>query len=370
MMMQNELEEYLRNGTREIVQEIITASFKNPKASLFMARHGIDHRQAEKKRKQAETVGEHIPPFLIASITEQCNLHCKGCYARAVQRCGDAHPASKALTGTQWSDIFSQAEELGVEFILLAGGEPFVRRDVLKAAGEYPPVLFPIFTNGTMIDEDYLRLLDEKRNLLPVLSIEGNKETTDARRGPGIYQKIVSIMERLKGKGIIFGASVTVTKANRNEVLSAAFIRSLQTAGAKAIVYVEFVPMDEADRNLAPDDTDRDFMRNAMDSRRKEFENMVLIAFPGDEKASGGCLAAGRGFFHINARGGAEPCPFSPYSDTNVMKTSLRGALRSPLFQALSGGGNLSEEHIGGCVLFEQRTQVEALLKKETESKT
>ena len=49
-------------------------------------------------------------------------------------------------------------------------------------------------------------------------------------------------------------------------------------------------------------------------------------------------MAAGRGFFHINSHGSAEPCPFSPYSDTNVRDTSLRQALQSPLFTALQGG--------------------------------
>ena len=89
---------------------------------------------------------------------------------------------------------------------------------------------------------------------------------------------------------------------------------------------------------------------------------MVYISFPGDEKSSGGCVAAGRGFFHINSHGGAEPCPFSPYSDINVRETSLREALRSPLFMALQSGGILSDDHEGGCVLYEKREQVEALL--------
>ena len=89
---------------------------------------------------------------------------------------------------------------------------------------------------------------------------------------------------------------------------------------------------------------------------------MVYISFPGDEKSSGGCVAAGRGFFHINSHGGAEPCPFSPYSDINVRDTSLREALRSPLFTALRDGGLLNDDHEGGCVLYEKRTQVEALL--------
>ena len=89
---------------------------------------------------------------------------------------------------------------------------------------------------------------------------------------------------------------------------------------------------------------------------------MVFISFPGDEKTSGGCLAAGRGFFHINSHGGAEPCPFSPYSDMNVRDTSVREALNSKLFQKLLRENVLMEEHEGGCVLFERREQVEALL--------
>jgi MoaA/NifB/PqqE/SkfB family radical SAM enzyme len=89
---------------------------------------------------------------------------------------------------------------------------------------------------------------------------------------------------------------------------------------------------------------------------------MVLIAFPGDEKSSGGCVAAGRGFFHINSHGGAEPCPFSPYSDINVKNTSLREAMHSPLFTALRDGSILMDNHTGGCVLFEKRDMVEALI--------
>lgn len=70
---------------------------------------------------------------------------------------------------------------------------------------------------------------------------------------------------------------------------------------------------------------------------------MVYLSFPGDEKGTGGCVAAGRGFFHINSHGGAEPCPFSPYSDINVRDTSLKAALNSHLFTELRNGGFLLE---------------------------
>ena len=88
------------------------------------------------------------------------------------------------------------------------------------------------------------------------------------------------------------------------------------------------------------------------------------MSFPGDEKLSDGCLAAGRGFFHINSHGGAEPCPASPYSDTNLCDTSLIETLDSNLFKSLRDGGILMDDHEGGCVLFEHRDEVEKILNK------
>ena len=95
---------------------------------------------------------------------------------------------------------------------------------------------------------------------------------------------------------------------------------------------------------------------------RSEIDDMVILSFPGDEKHSGGCLAAGRGFFHINPTGGAAPCPFSPYSDVSLKETPLREVLGSPLFRRLQASDLLQEEHTGGCVLFGKDEQVKAML--------
>ena len=57
-----------------------------------------------------------------------------------------------------------------------------MRRDVIESAGRHKKVIFPVFTNGTLMQEGCLTLFSENRNLLPVLSIEGGKEQTDARR--------------------------------------------------------------------------------------------------------------------------------------------------------------------------------------------
>ena len=356
-----DIQAYMTRGVERIVADSLRATLKDPRGSAFMVKFAAASRKASKIRAEEEKNGVHIPPFLIASITSSCNLHCAGCYSRCNHATQDSEPVSQ-LTSEEWLSIFKEADEIGVSYILLAGGEPLLRRDIIEAAGKMQNIIFPIFTNGTYIDEKYLKLFDKCRNLIPVMSIEGGREETDLRRGKGIYDKLISSMDSIHEKGLLFGASVTVTTENAKEVVSDAFIGSLAQRGCKLVVFVEFVPVTEESKELAPGEEERKLLKEGIGRLREEYSEMVFVSFPGDEKSSGGCIAAGRGFFHINSHGGAEPCPFSPYSDTNVKNTSLRKALESPLFTALREQDVLMEEHSGGCVLFERRETVEALL--------
>lgn len=356
-----DLQEYLTEGVERIVSEAVKATLKNPKESAFMLRFAAASRTASKKRRKAEGKGEHIPPFLIASITSKCNLHCAGCYSRCNHATVDSEPV-RQLTDEEWQNVFNEADELGISFILLAGGEPMLRRGVIEAAGKEQNILFPIFTNGTYLDDRYLELFDKCRNLIPVMSIEGSRELTDERRGAGIYDKLIANMDEIKKRGLIFGASVTVTTRNYKEVTSQAFLDSLADKGCKVVIFVEYVPVTEESRELAPTDTEREFMQNEIIRLRETRPEIVYISFPGDEKSSGGCVAAGRGFFHINSHGGAEPCPFSPYSDINVRDSSLKDAMNSPLFIKLRDEGYLLEDHEGGCILYEKRELVQQIL--------
>lgn len=363
-----DLEHYLTISIEHMIKNILKTSIKNPAASMFFMQYAKHMTRAQKIRSDEEKKGNHIPAFLIGSITTQCNLHCKGCYARANHSCfdGTREGMPSVLPGEKWKEIFDEAAELGIGFVILIGGEPFVRKDVLQKAGEQKKILFPIFTNGTMMDAEYLEILKKNRNLLPVLSIEGEKETTDERRGRGVYQKLNETMQSLKKEGIFYGASITVHKGNLEEVLSDRFIDTLAEASCRAVFYVEYVPTTKESRGIVLGDSERERLMGRLRELRSKQQDMMFIAFPGDEESSGGCLAAGRGFFHINAYGGVEPCPFSPYSDTNLSNMTLLEALHSPLFVKLNENGNLFKEHIGGCVLYEQEEQVKALLKEET----
>lgn len=355
------LQEYLAEGVEIILKDAIRATLRNPKESMFLLKFSKHAKKATEIRKDHESKGQNIPAFLIASITSSCNLHCTGCYSRASDACSDEMPSNQ-LIDDEWDDIFKQAKDMGISFIVLAGGEPMLRQDVIVKASNHPEILFPIFTNGTLLDDAGLKLFDDNRNLVPILSIEGDEHITDLRRGKGIYKQLIDSMKLMKKNNIIFGASLTFTKGNLPALLSKEYIDKLHDLGCKVIFFIEYVPMNEKTTDLAPTERERELLFSEINRLRQEYKDMLFMSFPGDEKLSDGCLAAGRGFFHINSHGGAEPCPASPYSDINVRDTSLMEALNSNLFKSLREGGILKDDHEGGCVLFEHKDDVEELL--------
>ena len=110
----------------KIVSDTLKATMKDPRESAFMVKFAAASRKATKTRLKLAEQGEHIPSFLIASITSRCNLHCAGCYSRCNASTVDTEPVQQ-LTSEEWLRVFREAEELGVSFIMLAGGEPMLR---------------------------------------------------------------------------------------------------------------------------------------------------------------------------------------------------------------------------------------------------
>ena len=357
-----DFQEYLAAGVEHFVKDTLRATLKNPKASAFLVKFAAASRKASKYRKQQEKQGEHIPPFLIASITGNCNLHCEGCYSRGTHATDD-DPHKDEMSAGEWGRVFEEAGDLGISFIVLAGGEPLLRRDVIETAGKGKNILFPVFTNGTYIDRQYFEMFEKNRNLIPVMSIEGDRDVTDKRRGEGVYDRVMDNMLRFKEKGLLFGTSVTVTKNNFKECTSDSFVNEMLEKGSRFLFLTEYVPVGGYEYDIAPGDEEREYIKIRLGELRKKFTDIVFVNIPGDEKSSGGCLAAGRGFFHINASGGAEPCPMSPYSDVNVKNASLREALNSPLFKALRDTGALTKDHSGGCTLAAQEEMVRRMVR-------
>ncbi len=360
-MKNNELTNYMNTAIERLVADILKSTFKNPKETSFLLGFKKSIKNSNKKREEFENSSQHIPSFLICSITNACNLHCKGCYARANGMCNEEKNAHM-LSADEWSGIFEQAKELGISFCLLAGGEPLLRQDVINSASACKDIVFPIFTNGSLINEEYVITFNQNRNLVPILSIEGNQQQTDLRRGEGTYDKLLDSMMALQKSKILFGASITATTENIEDITSELFMDMLYNLGCRLVFFIEYVPIDTKTEHLAPTEKERKLLEKKQKLLRNKYKTMIFLSFPGDEKFMGGCLAAGRGFFHINPYGAAEACPFSPYSDRSLKNYSLLEALQSPLFNKIQTENIAWGEHDGGCTLFNHEDEIKSLL--------
>lgn len=361
-MQENELSNYISRGFLRLVSSVLTESAFDIQERSFLLRELRVQKKKIRLRKKQESAGLHIPPFLIASITERCNLHCKGCYARNSGFCTE-HPKEIPLSAVMWKRIFSEAEDLGISAILLAGGEPLLNREVVFAAAEVSDMIFPVFTNGTLFDDEMTALFSKSRNLFPVFSIEGNAAATDFRRGAGVFEKAAAAASVLHKAGVLFGVSVTVTSENIADVSSDVFFAALVSAGAAVLFLVEFTASNESERGLELSAENRRYLAERLNLARMQYRSLWFLSFPGDEEFMGGCLAAARGFFHINPFGAAEPCPFSPFSDRNLKSCSLKEAISSPLFRRISAAELTKIPHDGGCALAGKGDEIEAMVK-------
>jgi len=331
------------------------AAWRNPKQALFFARIKAAQKRAAETRDRQREHGVQVPPLVIASITRRCNLNCRGCYARARRR-----SVSPELTDAQWSNLFAQAKELGVSIIMLAGGEPLMRPSILDVTRTFPGIVFPLFTNGLLLDDGTIARFKDQPQVIPVVSIEGWEPETDNRRGSGVFESVAASAEKLRTAGIFFGVSLTVTRRNFEAITAEGLVQALIGNGCSLFVFVEYTPAEPGTEDLCLLPAQRRRLVEFSEGLQRE-SRPVFIVFPGDEEQFGGCLAAGRGFVHIGPDGSLEPCPFAPFSDSSVAERPLADALKSHLLQAIRDNHAELKETRGGCALWRRREWVESL---------
>jgi MoaA/NifB/PqqE/SkfB family radical SAM enzyme len=311
---------------------------------------------ASEIRQKRIDKGLPAPPVMICSITNRCNLKCRGCYHQSQER-----PSGLELSTERFGRLINEASRIGTRIIMLSGGEPLLRKDILETAAAAKGTLFPVFTNGVLLDSDTTRFFKKRRNLIPVLSMEGDRQQTDERRGAGLYDRVESAAEVLRRNKMFYGLSITLTCDNFNVVMDPVYLQRYYDKGCRLFFFVEYVPVTEKDIPHCISENQRKKLPVIMKSLR-ETTPALYIALPGEEEQYGGCLAAGRGFVHISATGDVEPCPFAPYSDTNINNSSLAEALDSVLLSRIRSHHHLLKESAGGCTLWENKEWVEEQL--------
>ena len=191
------------------------------------------------------------------------------------------------------------------------------------------------------------------KNFVPAISLEGFEDANDSRRGEGIYDKVQHAMALLKQHKLPFGISTCYTSRNYADISSEKFFDMIIESGALFIWFFHYMPVgNDAVTELLPTPEQRETVYR----RIREFRSKKAIFsmdFQNDAEYVGGCIAGGRRYLHINAKGDVEPCVFIHYSNVNIHDVSLLDALRSPLFQAYHDNQPFNDNMLRPCPMLE-----------------
>ena len=129
-----------------------------------------------------------------AHVTFDCNLRCSHCYANAGKSADEMRPKD-------FERLIEEALEAEFRQIIITGGEPMThtqRDELLKICrnNKGRGINLVLRTNLTgAFDDPFFEALAASLDQV-VVSVDGNEETHDARRGTGSYRNMVRNLER------------------------------------------------------------------------------------------------------------------------------------------------------------------------------
>jgi len=336
-----------QHPTIEMIRRMIRQTSPHVRERLINSLLIKELMQGNVIREQLRNQGLAAPQVYLISPTMRCNLRCPGCYAANYSQKDD-------LELEVIDRVVTEGKELGMFWVTILGGEPFVRQDMWEIYKRHQDVFFQVFTNGTLIDKETARKLAGVGNVLVIFSVDGFEEETDARRGKGIFQGVMMAMDNLREVGVPFGFSSMITRRNMETIISDEFNDMLVEKGCLIGWHFLYIPVGlNPDVSLMPTAEQRELMRQRGAQRIRNEKPMFVVDFWNDAPVVGGCIAGGRSYFHINARGDVEPCIFVHMAVDNIKQKSLKEAINSPYFKAIRSKQPYGENLLRPCMIID-----------------
>ena len=156
--------------------------------------------------------GESIAHIQIQYDT-LCNMNCEHC---CVPQDVFVKNTTRVMTPNDVSNIFKQADEMGLARAGVSGGEPLAFKDLDKIIDSICPENFwiQLETNGLLLNEAKAKHLSEIGIDKIQLSIDSlnEKEHDTFRRKPGSWQKAIDSIDIVKNSGMQIAINTFVTK--------------------------------------------------------------------------------------------------------------------------------------------------------------
>lgn len=151
-------------------------------------------------------------------LTARCNFNCKMCY---VHLQNSRELIAKELTADQWLALASDARDMGMIFLLLTGGEPFLREDFPYLYTELIKmgIMVSVNTNASLYHDELRKLFNQyPPTRINVTLYGGSEETYRALCGNASFQKVVDNLRTMKRDGQQVRLNVSLTPYNVDDM--------------------------------------------------------------------------------------------------------------------------------------------------------
>ncbi len=155
-------------------------------------------------------------PVVIWNLIRRCNLTCQHCYSISADR---DFPGE--LSTSEVFAVMNDLKAFGVPVLILSGGEPLLRPDILEISRRAKAMGFYVglSTNGTLIDEDNIDRIAAVGYDYVGISIDGLRATHDRfRRREGAFDASMRGIRLCRAKHIKVGLRFTMTQDNAREL--------------------------------------------------------------------------------------------------------------------------------------------------------
>ena len=179
------------------------------------------------REKFYRAIKEEAKPLLAwFSLTEDCNLRCRYCFADAHFCACNLEQASERkndpLSTEDVYAILDNVAEAGTIAIQFAGGEPTLRNDLADLiwyATEVKGMFIALNTNGTLLNDWSIERLAAAGLGQVKVSVDGLRESHDWNRGKGTFDKAINTLKGFKNAGVPSVILImTLSKINYHEL--------------------------------------------------------------------------------------------------------------------------------------------------------
>jgi len=262
------------------------------------------------------------------AITNKCNLKCEYCYEKNNINKGEDIPLVK------WNEIIKSLQSIGVNIIILSGGEPLLAYDnllsILKSADKNKSD-FHLHTSGNSITEQKVeKLRDAGLKAVAIGLDDFDKDRHDKIRGRGSFVNAIKALKLFNSAGILTYVNFCVRKEMLKDDNLYKYFDFVRGLNVSMIQLLEPRPCGGYFNNGSDvwlDDEDKKILTEftLAGNKKRIYKKYPLIYYVAhiEGREQLGCHMGGLSHFYIDSRGNVCPCVFFPVSYGNINKDNI-----------------------------------------------